>query len=164
MKIIKKYQGTVPDNKILNIYSNSQTDTYSCDYMNNTIDPLKELNVKAKVLFYNDSGVKGQIDLNDNTSNYDFIHIIYRDDQGWNQFSSSSAIPGHDCNCNFETIAGGGIKYWFNTCYDVRANSTSIYVNTYWTGSSQQSNGGVPSFDAQNHIKVVKVIGFKIIQ
>lgn len=34
MKIKKAYQGSVPDNKILNTYSNSQTDVYSCDYVN----------------------------------------------------------------------------------------------------------------------------------
>ncbi len=34
MKIIKKFQGTVPDNKIMDTYSTSSTDTYSCRYMN----------------------------------------------------------------------------------------------------------------------------------
>lgn len=34
MKIVKKFQGTVPDNKILDAYSTSQTDTYSCAYSN----------------------------------------------------------------------------------------------------------------------------------
>lgn len=35
MKIRKIYQGSLPENKILNENSNSQTDTYSCDYLNN---------------------------------------------------------------------------------------------------------------------------------
>lgn len=34
MKIRKAYQGTVPENKILDTYSTSQTDTYSCNYVN----------------------------------------------------------------------------------------------------------------------------------
>lgn len=34
-KIKKTYQGTIPENKILNTESKSQTDTYSCDYINN---------------------------------------------------------------------------------------------------------------------------------
>lgn len=37
MKIKKMYQGNVPDNKILNTQSDSQTDTYSCDYLNNSV-------------------------------------------------------------------------------------------------------------------------------
>ena len=36
MKIKKLFQGTIPENKILNENSTSQTDTYSCDYINNT--------------------------------------------------------------------------------------------------------------------------------
>lgn len=35
MKIKKMYQGSVPENKILNTYSDSQTDVYSCEYVNN---------------------------------------------------------------------------------------------------------------------------------
>lgn len=38
MKIKKMYQGQVPLNKILNVKSNSQIDTYSCDYVNKLND------------------------------------------------------------------------------------------------------------------------------
>ena len=34
MRIKKMFQGETPANKILNTYSDSQTDTYSCDYLN----------------------------------------------------------------------------------------------------------------------------------
>lgn len=34
MKIRKAFQGTMPENKILDTYSTSQTDTYSCNYVN----------------------------------------------------------------------------------------------------------------------------------
>lgn len=35
MRIKKVYQGTVPENKILGTYTTSNTDTYSCNYINN---------------------------------------------------------------------------------------------------------------------------------
>lgn len=35
MRIQKKFQGNIPENKILNMYSQSITDTYSCDMINN---------------------------------------------------------------------------------------------------------------------------------
>ena len=35
MRIQKKFQGKIPDNKILNMFSESLTDTYSCDFINN---------------------------------------------------------------------------------------------------------------------------------
>ena len=41
MKIKKMYQGTVPENKILNTYSDSQTDVYSCDAINKNTKGLK---------------------------------------------------------------------------------------------------------------------------
>lgn len=34
MRIKKTYQGSLPENKIVNTQSESQTDTYSCNYMN----------------------------------------------------------------------------------------------------------------------------------
>lgn len=34
MKIKKKFQGSLPENAILNTASNSETDTYSCKYIN----------------------------------------------------------------------------------------------------------------------------------
>lgn len=37
MRIQKKFQGTVPENKILDTYSKSQTDTYSCNMINTLI-------------------------------------------------------------------------------------------------------------------------------
>lgn len=38
MKIRKVYQGVVPENKILDAYSESQTDTYSCNYVNGLVE------------------------------------------------------------------------------------------------------------------------------
>lgn len=40
MRIQKKFQGTVPENKILDIYSESQTDTYSCNMINNLVENI----------------------------------------------------------------------------------------------------------------------------
>lgn len=40
MRIKKMYQGQLPENKIVNTKSNSQTDTYSCDYINDTTYPI----------------------------------------------------------------------------------------------------------------------------
>lgn len=37
MRIKKAYQGTVPENKILDTYSTSRTDTYSCNYVNGLV-------------------------------------------------------------------------------------------------------------------------------
>lgn len=38
MKIRKAFQGEIPENKILDTYSTSQTDAYSCSYVNELIE------------------------------------------------------------------------------------------------------------------------------
>ena len=55
MKIKKIYQGELPENKILNAQSTSQTDTYSCEYINNLGvgggENLDELPIGTRVEF-----------------------------------------------------------------------------------------------------------------
>lgn len=41
MKIQKKFQGTIPENKIMDTYSSSNTDTYSCNYINSQISCIE---------------------------------------------------------------------------------------------------------------------------
>ena len=47
MKIKKTFQGELPENKILNTESSSQTDTYSCDYINGMIEVTTNFNGTA---------------------------------------------------------------------------------------------------------------------
>lgn len=42
MKIKKMFQGEIPENKIMSAYSDSQTDSYSCDYINTELKKIKE--------------------------------------------------------------------------------------------------------------------------
>ena len=39
-KIIKKFQGVVPENKVVSTYSTSESDAYSCKYMNASVAQL----------------------------------------------------------------------------------------------------------------------------
>lgn len=50
MKIKKIYQGTVPENKILNTHTDSQTDVYSCDYINDNIHTYEDASLLEDVL------------------------------------------------------------------------------------------------------------------
>ena len=94
MKIRKKYQGVLPDNKIVNTESNSQTDTYSCDYINNMTFPggggnLDELPVGTVVHFDGEEIPEGwsEIESDDvdvvNTSTVGTI--LYESTEGSNQ-------------------------------------------------------------------------------
>ena len=50
MKIRKTYQGVVPSGKVLNSKSDSQIDTYSCDYLNNIIGKIQILGIQTVIL------------------------------------------------------------------------------------------------------------------
>lgn len=47
MRIKKIYQGNLPENKIVNTQSNSQTDTYSCNYINLASYPVGAIYISA---------------------------------------------------------------------------------------------------------------------
>lgn len=44
MRIKKTFQGALPENKIVNTQSDSQTDTYSCDYINGIVESGENAN------------------------------------------------------------------------------------------------------------------------
>lgn len=73
MRIRKTFQGQLPDNKILNNPSNSETDTYSCKYINESLvfeeqDPTVPEHVKniseADIKKWNSGTGGGSIDIN----------------------------------------------------------------------------------------------------
>ena len=66
MKIRKIYQGSLPENKILNKNSNSQTDTYSCDYLNNlelTSEITFTKNEADNIYYYNIYATKNEVQI-----------------------------------------------------------------------------------------------------
>lgn len=66
MKIKKIYQGSLPENKILNSRSTSQTDTYSCDYLNNlelTSEITFTKNEADNIYYYNIYATKNEVQI-----------------------------------------------------------------------------------------------------
>lgn len=63
-KIIRKaFQGNIPENKIIDTYSTSQTDTYSCNYLNKSACTIKSSNMSH-------TGGKWSVITIKNNSNY----------------------------------------------------------------------------------------------
>lgn len=50
MKIRKTFQGTAPENKILSAYNNSQTNTYSCQYVNRIGQMIRVYNSTSQTI------------------------------------------------------------------------------------------------------------------
>lgn len=77
MKIQKIYQGTVPDNKILNDYSDSSVDTYSCNTINNIINSLDCDSVPMDAIIdYDGDIVPEGYELVENVPNDDKLEFI----------------------------------------------------------------------------------------
>ena len=88
MKIKKMYQGTVPENKILNTQSDSQTDVYSCDYVNK----LNTYSTEEKVIgTWMDKPLYGKTIIFNTSYNtqYEFSHGIENYDKVWIDFGDS---------------------------------------------------------------------------
>lgn len=85
MRIQKKFQGTVPKNKILNTHSDSETDTYSCNKINELISSgtgTGTIDFEGDITTNNNSRLKDK-DLN-------IISISHR---GYNPIAPENTLP-----------------------------------------------------------------------
>ena len=109
MKIKKMYQGTAPENKILNTQSESQTDVYSCDYINklntySTEETIIGTWIDGKPLYRKTLTFNTTINSNTplyiahNISNVDTIFVDYSHSYFWNDTVGSYSLPivGYD--------------------------------------------------------------------
>ena len=115
MKIRKAFQGTVPENKILDTYSTSQTDTYSCNYVNNK--------TKFKTLWSGNVNA-GYVTLNESIQNYDFLIVGIQTNSG-RYSKGSEIIPVIDVE--YPSDYSGDIS---RVTYDLAVfQNSSIYSN-----------------------------------
>ena len=123
MKIRKAFQGTIPDNKILDTYSTSQTDAYSCNLVNNL------LKTGIQTISIGSVGGYGELynqtyTLTDIPSGYTFIGILGWNLQGNNftKFFVTQLIKASD------TTITWGIR---NSSGDSTGNLTLSFVPLY---------------------------------
>ena len=112
MKIKKIYQGELPENKILNAQSTSQTDTYSCEYINNMSfggsgENVDELPIGTRVEFNGETIPDGWEEVEESEKNIITAYTTQTLDIGENEIISfdSSNIIGYKF-----TIEDGKIK------------------------------------------------------
>ena len=147
MKIRKAYQGTVPENKILDTHSTSQTDTYSCNYVNGKTDGI--------ILYDNSSGTTSTVPLSDNISNYDYIEIYYKtNDNGaissrkiYRLWSGNNIV---DLDYGWDV---GGTLYYKSANVSLNGTSITFSSNVQYVNFGSRSNG--------DFIYITRVIGYK---
>lgn len=150
MRIRKAYQGTVPENKILDTYSTSQTDTYSCNFTN----------AKTATVLYDHEGAvtrPNTYTLSDSISNYKCIEIIGMFYTGGNQSikvpsdRTNFTISGVDFNASSET----GSNIWYRLTKFSMSGTTITHVKS---GYGRDGSFGV---DNNNAFIIWYVLGYK---
>lgn len=108
MRIKKMYQGSLPENKIVGTYTESDTDTYNCNYVNNNFKSKMEniLSSQGRSSSISKSLTKAY-------TNFDFLIIVW---SPWNTDGSiySVVMP--------TSVISSGINYEANAF-----QNTSIY-------------------------------------
>ena len=145
--IIKAKQSAGVVANVSNTYSASQTDTYSCDYANNTFQN------KPTILFTGNT--TGQVLLSQSAANFTYLEIFY---QGADNFNSTKLY-----NPNGKTAYL--ITGWManNTTGNVKLARVSIsgttISKTNYTSLNYDSNYANAS--EENGISITTVIGYK---
>lgn len=163
MRIKKMYQGNLPENKILNTESTSQTDTYSCDYINNlnTGGTGGTCNCKEEVvLYYDEAGTNGEVTLNDSVANYECIEI-YKCNAAKKYCSSYKVYNANNKGVDMDLIVTSDINnIYIQTC---RANivgnkiTPASYGTNWWKIASQS----ITVDSTTNSIYIYRVVGYR---
>jgi hypothetical protein len=123
MKIKKVYQGNLADNLVVNAASNSQTDAYSCDYINNNIaTDIKEIWSSTA------SSLDAQTIQDIDTTGYNYYEVLYVGTPNSNTYYSTGKIPiGNHCVLNFLTFISNA---WYGGYRRVNVTSNSIIIES----------------------------------
>ena len=143
-----------------NSYSTSDTDTYSCNYLNNAINGT---------VLYNTSGSNGSppITLSKDISEFDYVEIFYKviPDSNPSSVVNQKSVKGVVGIPIILDVAVSG--YFENSYYGIRLYSTTVTISgttlTKQVGynfSFKTANVMVFN-DARNDIYITKVIGYK---
>lgn len=152
MKIKKTYQGTVPENKIVNTYTESGTDTYGCDYVNSKA---------LKLLWENNSPASSFASqtITLSSSDYDYLIFIYKMHTGSNRQKSQTILKGADCLMDLAWDYGVGGTYYIGEYYrtTTRTNDTTYAINDCYV----RYNSGTTGTTNNNYIIPIAVYGGK---
>lgn len=139
-----------------NTQSNSQTDAYSCDYVNGALSDK----LQAYTLYENASGTTGEVTLNDSRANYEFIIVDFLN--GNNGFSTiiSKNVAYANLGGTYSNMGYGTIAF-FAKLYNI--SNTKLTPNTYAVYGEMQINLSYNTITAvtTDTLKITRVVGYK---
>ena len=115
---------------------------------------------EGKILYDNPSASNGTITLSDDVSNYSYLEIYFRTNDGWQYEGYQKCMMAGNNSTNHTLIAT-----WTTTsgaCYfkakNININGTSITNTGY---AEVNLSGGAPTTTASNNIYIRRVLGYK---
>ena len=138
-------------NNIRNTYTTSDTETYSCNYLNNIIN-------NSDTLYENTDGTTGNVSLSKSITNYKYLDIVYGDNtrKMIQRIATNSTI----FNLSRQIIDTDKNLFFRNTQYTLSSNSISVqYYNAYTIYSA--NNNIVFETLSVSGVTIYKVIGYK---
>lgn len=139
MKIRKAFQGTIPENKILDTYSTSQTDTYSCNYVNSKLNYSTDETVVGK--WIDNKPLYRKVFKITNTNNPDINYSLDVSSLNiermvkLNGFTYSASFGQYIDFYMYNVNAGGGFMYYDgNTIsYNFHWSADEVYIIIEYT-------------------------------
>lgn len=148
IKSVVNENATTLDNLVVTTQTTSDTNTYSCNYINGTT-------------LYNDaSGSNGTIQLSDSVSNYTYLEIYAKPNvTNYVPIVTKTLITGttNYIYISFATVDSSAVIY--HKARVVEATGTSI--STYGERYGQFFYNGASSFSHTNDVYITRVIGYK---
>ena len=147
--IIKAKGSTTPapeTAEIVNSYTESETDAYSCDYINN--------NYRPTILYNNSTGTNGNITLSDSVANYSTIEVYFytNDGAGFRGCQKVHVSSG-------QTVASLIFIHPTSNNYYIKVKEISVSgTQLNAVGAKEIYSGGTTN---NNYIYITKVLGYK---
>lgn len=132
MRIRKVYQGNLADNKIVNAASNSQTNTYSCDYINTKASIYcKSLANNSSITFNGSNRGTYLITTTSNSSGTKSCFLLLTGNTTGAIFSLNSGTPSINVSSNGGTITVENTSSYTTKCYIVELANDDLNIDNW---------------------------------
>lgn len=129
---------------------------------NNVYEKFEKDENKERILFESSDGISGDITLTDNITNYSYLEIYYKQNDGTYGYTKCVARNNAHIDLTVNHITNNGYANSFSSRTINLYNNTITTVNTnrYISGNITSDNN-LSGTTATNNIYITKVIGYK---
>ena len=148
--------------KVTRVNVNEKID--EINFQNNELDTkisnqeTKINTARAGVELYSSNGTSGTITLSDNVSNYDYLWIYWRNNEGTYFYSKTSPKLQPKWGLGEHHYSSTDGYYVFNSKYITISDTTITQGNV---GYANVKTNIYPNARVENHIYILRVIGYK---